>query len=250
MSKVLTRVVLVLLGCLLGGCGFLSQRGEDFLDIWRADLHSFSVPGVWVHAGPILHTGLGSTRLRYHGPAPGIGHIYNQQPSGEAACSDVYILLYHFSSAAGLEPKKDGHKCLGILPGLFHTGAHDRPVIHLFDIEVGVNLFIIGVDAGFSPGQLLDFLLGWFGIDIAEDDAPAARRKRSGTGEAGKPEKVAGFSKNACVELTQRFEDLAAGTHGHVLGEQAKGSGIVVDFSGVRYVVPATLLRAAKAKNK
>ena len=29
---------------------------------------------------------------------------------------------------------------------------------------------IVGAQIGFSPGELLDWLLGWFGADIAGDD--------------------------------------------------------------------------------
>ena len=45
--------------------------------------------------------------------------------------------------------------------------------VHAFDIEAGVFVGIIGVRAGFSPGQFVDFFLGWFGVDIAGDDVPS-----------------------------------------------------------------------------
>ncbi len=48
--------------------------------------------------------------------------------------------------------------------------------LHAFDIEVGANVLIIGARAGFSPGEFLDFLLGWFGVDVADDDRPLERR--------------------------------------------------------------------------
>jgi hypothetical protein len=48
--------------------------------------------------------------------------------------------------------------------------AHRGARIHAFDIEAGISALFVGVRVGFSPGELLDFLLGWFGIDIAGDD--------------------------------------------------------------------------------
>ena len=45
----------------------------------------------------------------------------------------------------------------------------DKKLIELFDIEVGAHIVYGGVDLGFSPGQTLDFLLGWFGVDIGKD---------------------------------------------------------------------------------
>lgn len=248
MFNPLKRAAPLLMGLLLSGCGFLTQRGEDFLDIWRADLHAFALPGAWVYAGPFAHAGLGTTRVRLHGgPAPGVGHIYNQEPSDQAACTDVYVLLLHFSIDEKVR-EKDQHRCLGVLPGLLHLGEQDRPWIHLFDVEVGIGLMFFGVNAGFSPGQFLDFLLGWFGIDLAGDDAPEARRRRSGVPKEKDPPMAGGFPKGGCVELIQDFEDLSKGAHGHVNASHEKG--LVVTFSGVTYVVPATLLRAAKSKNK
>jgi hypothetical protein len=44
--------------------------------------------------------------------------------------------------------------------------------IHAFNIEAGVFVLVVGARAGFSPGEFLDFLLGWVGIDIAGDDHP------------------------------------------------------------------------------
>jgi len=41
--------------------------------------------------------------------------------------------------------------------------------VHAFDVEVGLACFVY-LDVGFSPGEFLDFLLGFFLIDIAGDD--------------------------------------------------------------------------------
>ncbi len=37
--------------------------------------------------------------------------------------------------------------------------------VHAFDAEVGIHLIFYYLKAGFSPGEFVDFLLGWFGID-------------------------------------------------------------------------------------
>ena len=42
--------------------------------------------------------------------------------------------------------------------------------LHALDIEAHVFAGLVGVRVGFSPGEFLDFLLGWFGADIATDD--------------------------------------------------------------------------------
>ena len=38
-------------------------------------------------------------------------------------------------------------------------------------VELSVGLFV-GVKIGLNPGELLDFLLGWFTVDLYRDDAP------------------------------------------------------------------------------
>ncbi len=40
-----------------------------------------------------------------------------------------------------------------------------------FFIEVGATLGAVGFDVGFNPVEFVDFLLGWFTIDITGDDA-------------------------------------------------------------------------------
>ena len=42
--------------------------------------------------------------------------------------------------------------------------------VHAFDLELSVFAGFLYTRAGFSPGEFLDFLLGWVGIDIAGDD--------------------------------------------------------------------------------
>ena len=44
--------------------------------------------------------------------------------------------------------------------------------VHAFDLEVSATVLLIGARAGFSPGEFVDFFLGWFGVDIAGDDVP------------------------------------------------------------------------------
>jgi hypothetical protein len=58
-----------------------------------------------------------------------------------------------------------------------------RPIIDAFDIEVGASLGL-SARVGFSPGQFLDFLLGWFGPDIGDDDTEPQSAPQSDMSEA------------------------------------------------------------------
>jgi hypothetical protein len=44
-----------------------------------------------------------------------------------------------------------------------------KSFIHMFWIEAELVCFV-GINVGFNPIQFADFILGWFGIDIADDD--------------------------------------------------------------------------------
>ena len=89
--------------------------------------------------------------------------------------NEDYLLLIHKLSY-GVE--EEGHTCFGLLPGLVSTGRADRSTIHLFDCEVGIAPMLFGAVVGFSPGQFADFWLGWFGVDIADDDSSSGRAAR------------------------------------------------------------------------
>lgn len=88
--------------------------------------------------------------------------------------------LIHFSQLS------DGdHLCFGLLPGLasWHPDDWNHPATwvgdpsipdherqRLWDVEATVHILWGGLTVGFSPTDFIDFLLGWFGVDIAGDD--------------------------------------------------------------------------------
>ncbi len=54
-------------------------------------------------------------------------------------------------------------------------------LLHSFDIEAGGTIgFILCASAhvGFSPGEFADFMLGWFGLDIAGDDTASLKHEK------------------------------------------------------------------------
>jgi hypothetical protein len=56
----------------------------------------------------------------------------------------------------------------------------EKDLVNSFDIEAGGTVALVlglSLHVGFSPGQFLDFLLGWFGIDIGKDDYRAIDEK-------------------------------------------------------------------------
>ena len=62
------------------------------------------------------------------------------------------------------------------------TDVTRKARVHAFDVEASVYAGIVYARAGFSPGELLDFLLGWFGVDIAGDDRGLGPEEKTGEG--------------------------------------------------------------------
>ena len=50
--------------------------------------------------------------------------------------------------------------------------AHRWNHVHAFDVSADVYAGVLHVAAGVSLGELADFVLGWFGVDLAGDDGP------------------------------------------------------------------------------
>ena len=67
------------------------------------------------------------------------------------------------------------HKCWFIhLPGMATTTA--EPEMNWWDIldcNLSANALVVGARAGARPGQVFDFILGWFTVDFTGDDTMA-----------------------------------------------------------------------------
>ena len=179
---------LLLCLCLIG-CSpksYFKNRGRDFLDIVSADVSGGLGMGVHARAA-VIHTGLGAAEMWHVGlqekedgtrNAPGV-RLEAQQDfllwKREMALSgwDAHLLT------PGTKAPEDLHFCLGMihLPGRGEHGRHiasdtETPWLDTLDLNLGVNVFFVGARAGLRPGQFLDFLLGWFGVDLGKDDEP------------------------------------------------------------------------------
>ena len=200
---------LLLLGAaLLGsasGCkafsAYMADRGRDFGEIARVQIGIGAGLGVSAQAGPTAHAGFGLGVIPYE---LGVGWVYGDGyafgvNSKERMDSEIYwpftwINVGGDPLGAGFHTAGDSiaprglsghrHVCWGLMPGLIaeepDSGVmHWTPRgldsdrwghIHSWDVEAAVYAGFIVARVGFSPGEFLDFLLGWFLIDIAGDD--------------------------------------------------------------------------------
>jgi len=196
----------LLLGLVLGlsSCRYLGDRGMDFLDQFRISTGLVSGAGVRARALGAVDTGLmigvkpnaASLGWRYGRPL-----FFNQH---DATIDADQAEIWRATSITRLDYAKgtylSARNSIAVLPAVFTwTDATPRRFewlvpedgedyrdrswlwerqarrhskyarIHAFDIEAEVGLGVY-VESGYSPGELLDFLLGIVGIDIAGDD--------------------------------------------------------------------------------
>ncbi len=146
-------------------------RVQDFLDVIP-----FSV-GV----GPGLHVG---TRLPFLGPALGATWETDRFGWGMSPGAWPRAGQWHEHGELGLlvssSRSTDGrgydiaYVPFGPWSNQDGEGGFEWPLS--LDVEASVHLGYLGVRAGVSPLQLVDFVLGWFGADLGGDDGPAHAR--------------------------------------------------------------------------
>ena len=194
MSRLATTCVLFgAIACGLTGCAtYWKNRAKDFIDPFGFGLdidlrYGFNVRATqFVQAGAAVVTVMEHSLIRFVGR-----HVFPESVSVEVGLAP----FYHFRIAnehvrevvLGKMHIQDPPRVV-----LFYSpDKRDYDVLHvqmadrsyapdrksyerdydrrLFDIGVSAY-FGAGVDVEFNPFELVDFFLGWFGIDIASDD--------------------------------------------------------------------------------
>jgi len=198
------RVLLLGLLCGLSSCRYMGDRGLDFLDQFRVSAGVVSGAGVRARALGVVDTGL---MIGVKPNAAALGWRYGRplffnQADGTVDADQAEI--WRATSITKLDYGKgtydSARSSIALLPAVFtwtdatpkryewlvpeeaedyrdrswlwaKDAVHDSKYarIHAFDVEAEVGLGVY-VEAGYSPGELLDFLLGIIGIDIAGDD--------------------------------------------------------------------------------
>lgn len=181
---------------------YFANRARDFGECFRLEMGGGVGLGGGVNAAGLVHLGIHGGGLDSRlavGWAYGHGYAFGLPTSGRTDGSgDAYpplgTMAWHgitgqWHRATRGEPGSEGyrsvHRCILLLPCVFsRVGNDDRLLweredsavvrkarVHAFDIEVSAYALVVGAAAGFSPGEFLDFLAGWFGLDLAGDDS-------------------------------------------------------------------------------
>jgi len=208
-SALLTRVgarcaVAAVLALALGACRYAGDRLMDFTDQYRLVAGAGTVGGVRFKSGGALESGLmfgvkpKATALGWRYGSP----MFFDQKDGRLDADQAEV--FRTTSVTDLDyadgSYRSAKESIAVVPALltwsdstprgigwevpeqgddyeqrswiwsregFRDSRYEQ--IHAFDVEFEAGLLVY-VDSGFSLGEMVDFLLGFFLIDIAHDD--------------------------------------------------------------------------------
>jgi len=186
MKSAIRFVILLFLTTALSGCagtgGYLKDRGRDAADIFTATVGLGG--GAKARVGPV-HAGLfaNEDQVGLRG-----GKAQKFCPCVELEMMDIDVTLI---SVENFSLKNDNrnkeHSAIGAVglsgalidPDFVGPGRdlrHSLPYYTQIEVAAGLGPTI---RLGFNPGELVDFLLGWFTIDIFADDIGNDDAKRT-----------------------------------------------------------------------
>ena len=175
---------------------YFANRARDFGECWRVEVGAAMGLGVGVNAPGLAHVGLGGGKSSARSSLGwDYGHAFAFRASSDSpheALIEFWLplplpfpgdpsptFLSHVAGPSRLRRGSDDHKCVGWLPCVWDLASAPSVqdpwprwrAIHAFDIEVAAYAGLLHARLGFSPGEFADFLLGWFGLDLAGDDS-------------------------------------------------------------------------------
>lgn len=164
-------ILFVLLAISLTSCSYTRNRINDAKDIFTLCVNPSL--GCQVQAGPI-RTGAGAS-ISVYGMSDGcIGGFGGPRvlpphqyvligPGGKETTTGWY---YPDILKRGKEYQQEQFFLVG-LPKYSNSKAWMKPYYTQFEVDAG---FVVGLKVGVNPGELLDFFLGFFGVDMYGDD--------------------------------------------------------------------------------
>lgn len=173
--KLMVCLVVAIVGFGGSGCSYIANyagnRGADFVDIWRAE--ATVGPGLDAHVQvtSLLGTAFGYSKqygAMLHGRYTGLG---SRDSGGIIVMGSTKVdhdfMIPVYGRGDYDPPSRSWIAFLRWPP--FRPALRPREWPRLLDIEVGASA-LVGLHFGFSPIELVDFLIGWTTIDICGDD--------------------------------------------------------------------------------
>ena len=161
---------------LLSGCAYAEARVRDLGDILRLEGRVGYGLEAHANAGELAHVGLGSAREWNAAWMYGRGASYDDTRHHLPVTIVRSFLTPEAEHVHSLDFGDDGrHECFLVFPGGINPGGLEKVPSHFLDLEIGFMAGVVGAEAGVSLGETLDFLTGFFGVDLGDDDAPERR---------------------------------------------------------------------------
>jgi len=190
-GKAALAFVLCALVAAAAGCKApnLQDRMDDAAEMCRLNLGLG--PGLLVnaHVTRCLALGMGTYEARRFGFRNGHGWIWDERRYDTNLIIPIWGWEDVVAVVHGGMPKTllrgDDHDPLppGEKPGDLRWAEMPLTINNKnrgwLEVSANVHLIVIGLEAGIDFGEVLDYALGWFGIDIMGDDSrSAAERER------------------------------------------------------------------------
>jgi hypothetical protein len=176
-------LAVVLLAASVTGCASTKacfvDRGRDAADIFSAAVGVGA--GAKARIGPV-HVGLAAIHdtVGLRGGEPFAVPILID--SLDPFDFDLLIFGGGAQGQAGFDRFKvfETEGALQCFSKVWASTSPKRPFLHPYytEVEVAGGLGVT-IRVGFNPGELVDFVLGWFGVDVFNDDLEAQERKKS-----------------------------------------------------------------------
>jgi hypothetical protein len=194
MAKPITSLPILVSLVMTGtGCSYLSDRGRDAADMFtltggfglgatarvgpvRAGLYA-GEDLVGLKGGELIWGGDTTTSGTFViGPIPGLMGIEEFRTRSDEAAVESRSKWYQANPSPNypfiMTPSGQNSQPYHTTPD--YRGKY--PYYYWTQMEVAVGLGV-SVRAGFNPGELVDFVLGWFGTDIYGDDLSRIKKK-------------------------------------------------------------------------
>ncbi|TET36515.1 MAG: HEAT repeat domain-containing protein [Planctomycetota bacterium] len=164
------NLILLLLVLAITGCSYVNKRLLDLSDIIIIKIHQGYGLGVKVRASEFIGTQVGfcasvswPTRLRdIEYMAPNFDHYIGLGFVGGVFTNELRPNMKW--------PNDEDMFSTSINIGPFCIWDMETPLHRWADCSLGLFVVIGGITIGVSPGEILDFAVGFSGIDIGNDD--------------------------------------------------------------------------------
>lgn len=194
MKKLVIVIGLLIFLVLSSGCAqfgtYMKDRGNDFIDCFKGQLSVGMGIEANIRVTEELQAGLGMAIMFAKAGIVGRNVVDGNDKRGgflfEAGLAPLYYQIDGASGPGHWNELYPGRKiALGIPYGkkLYvshgdHDDWHKMSIAdyekdvdkRFFEIGFSFHALLLGIDFGFDLREFADFLLGWFSVDITEDD--------------------------------------------------------------------------------